>query len=202
MIMKKVVESVKNEVKHWWVSLLIGILAIALAVYCMFMPLATILTLQILFVIGFLAMGVAQIIFSVANRKRLHGWGWYLTGGVIDILFAAALWVLPVVSLIIFVGIWVLVQSVWGIALSIELQSVGSRSWGWLLALGIIGILLSFVIIANPIAGGAFVVVAFCAALITYGVFRIYYAFSLKMFGNDMNDLKKRIDRFREETKK
>mgnify|MGYP002189487413 FL=1 len=77
--------SVKQAVKYWWVSLLIGLLAIMLGIWCLTSPWSTITALSIVFSVTFFVSGVFEIIFAVSNRNTLKGWGWTLVSGIIEI---------------------------------------------------------------------------------------------------------------------
>ncbi|MDR2950525.1 MAG: DUF308 domain-containing protein [Prevotella sp.] len=63
--------SVKQAVKYWWVSLLLGLLAIGLGIWCLASPWATITALAIVFAISFLVSGVFEIIFAFSNKNTL-----------------------------------------------------------------------------------------------------------------------------------
>jgi len=177
-------ETVKDTVKNWWVSLLVGILAIIVGVWCLCSPDATLVALTMVFIIAFLIGGILEIVYAVSNAKIVAGWGWSLASGIIDILFALLLMILPTLLittlLIYFVGFWILFRSIWAIGEATELQRFGVRGWGWLLALAILSVLLAFVFMISPLFGGIFIVAFVGVAFISFGIFRIYRAFLLK----------------------
>ncbi len=190
--MKNVTEGIKDTVKNWWVSLVVGIIAIILGVWCMFVPLATLAAISIVFIIAFFISGIVEIAFAVQNRKAMHGWGWTLMGGIVDLLLGAMLLALPApavtVVLIYFIGFWIMFRSIWAIGAAAELQKYGVRGWGWMLAIAILALLFSIVFIfSSPLFGGAFVVTFFCVAMLVYGIFRIYMAVLLKSIKNDID---------------
>ncbi len=192
MIMKTVMEGVRDTVKNWWVSLVVGIIAIILGVWCMFIPLETMAALTIVFIVAFFISGIAEIAFAVQNRKALYGWGWTLTGGILDILVGCMLLALPAPAvtmvLIYFVGFWIMFRSIWAIGSAAELQKYGVRGWGWMLSIAILALLFSLVFIfSSPLFGGAFVVTFFCVALLVYGIFRIYMAVMMKSVKNQID---------------
>lgn len=192
-------QTVKQTVKYWWVSLLVGILSIALGIFAMVVPAATLITLSIVFGWVILFSGIMLLIFAISNRKEITGWGWYLASAIIDIIIGIFLVASPAASmlfLLMFVGFAIMFQSIWGIGASLELQTLGSKQWGWLLFLGILGLILSFFLILNPSFSGSFVIVMFSLALLVYGIFRICYAFDLKKFGKDFKKLKSHVDSY------
>ena len=122
---------------------------------------------------------------AAGNRRRLRGWGWALTGGIVDVLLGIMLAAAPAPAatavLIYFVGFWIMLRSLWAIGGASELSALGVRGWGWLLALAIASFIFSLVFIfSSPIFGGAFVVAFFSTAIIAYGLFRIWLAVKLK----------------------
>ncbi|MDR3058977.1 MAG: HdeD family acid-resistance protein [Dysgonomonas sp.] len=184
--------SVKQAVKYWWVSLLIGLLAIGLGVWCLVSPWATIAALAIVFAISFLVSGVFEIIFAFSNKNTLKGWGWTLTSGIIDLLFGIMLISMsPAVIAIVlsyFVGFWLMFQSIWGIGSAAELQRNGIRGWGWLMALAILGVLMSFLFIMSPALTTGFIVSLVSISFVAYGIFRIYLGVKLRSLHKEMEE--------------
>ena len=203
---KQTLSAVKDAVKYWWLSLIMGILAVAVGIWCLAQPLMTFGALTVLFVAAFLVFGIFDIVFAVSNRKSLYGWGWTLAIGIIDILFAIILTALPGSAVagifVYFVGFWIMFRSIWAIGTAAELNQIGVKGWGWMLALSILGVIFSVVFILSPIFfGGVFIVAFVSAALIVYGIFRIYLAIPLKSlyneikdFQGDVNELGKRLE--------
>jgi uncharacterized membrane protein HdeD (DUF308 family) len=65
------------------------------------------------------------------------------------------------------------------ISFSIELSSYGVKQWGWLLLMGIIGLIFSYILIWNPVFAGLTLVYWTGLALITLGIFSIYFSIQL-----------------------
>ena len=85
--MKTFIDAINFGVKNWWVSLILGILYVAVALGLMFFPFNGYAALSILFSISMLVSGVLEIAFAISNRQRVSSWGWYLAGGVIDMIW-------------------------------------------------------------------------------------------------------------------
>ena len=139
----------RRSVKYWWISVLTGLLAIALGILFISTPQSALLSLAMLFAIGFLANGIFELAFTLSNKKSISGWGWNLVGAIIDILLGLLLISVPGITvfvLIYFVGFWLLFRSIWGLGASLELQTLGIKGWGWLLAFAILGVLFSFLL--------------------------------------------------------
>jgi uncharacterized membrane protein HdeD (DUF308 family) len=189
-------QSVKEEVKYWWISLLIGLLTVILGIWSLTTPDTTLVALTYIFISVFLITGIIDIFFAVSNKNTLSDWQWRLAIGTMDILFAILLIALPTpivtVGLIYFVGFWILFRSIWTVVESYDLQKKGVQGWNWLLVLGILSILFSFFFLFSPVIfQGAFIVALVGAALIVYGIFRIYIAFKMKSIQKDIKETEK-----------
>lgn len=186
---------IKEAVKNWWVSLLVGILAIVVGIWTFFTPGQSLAALTVLFEVALIVAGILEIIFAISNRKVLYGWGWSLTAGILELLLGVMLIAMPMPSvaviLIYVVGFWILFRSIWSIGASFDLHQVGIRGWGWLLAMGILMALFSFLFLLSPAFGGIFIVVFVGIALLVYGIFRIVLAFDLKALYKDIKDVEK-----------
>ena len=97
--METVFNEIKHSVKNWWTSLLLGIVYIIVALWLMFSPLSSYVALSIVFSISMLISGILEIIFSLSNRKEVPSWGWYLVGGIIDLILGIYLIAYPMVSM-------------------------------------------------------------------------------------------------------
>jgi len=180
----QLLQSVRQSVKHWWVSLLIGVLAVILGIWSMATPDITLVALTYVFVCIFIVSGIFEIIFSLANKEVLNGWGWTLAGGIIDLAFGFILLLLPPAAiamiLIYFIGFWIMFRGVWMIGESLELKRLGMKGWGWFLTLAILTLIFSFTFIVSPLMSSVFIVAFVSVAFIFYGAFRIYLGFKLR----------------------
>lgn len=188
-----VMTEIKQAVKHWWVSLLVGILALVVGVWALMTPAESLFALAVLFEVALVVAGVLDIIFAASNRKILYGWGWNLAGGILELLLGIMLMAMPMASVaVIFiyvVGFWMLFRSLWSIGASFDLHQVGIRGWGWLLTLGILMAIFSFLFLVSPSFGGIFVVMFVGIAILAYGIFRIFLAFGLKSLHKDIKKM-------------
>ncbi|MDR2950765.1 MAG: DUF308 domain-containing protein, partial [Prevotella sp.] len=78
-------EDMRAAVKNWWVSLIIGILFLVMGLWMLFAPGVTFAALVIFFSVFMFVSGIFEIVFSLSNT-RMHGWGWYLAVGIVDLL--------------------------------------------------------------------------------------------------------------------
>lgn len=196
--MVNLISGVKSAVKNWWISLIIGILALIVGIWSLFIPFETFAVLTIIFVISFFVEGILEIVFAISNRKIQSGWGWSVAMGVIDIIFAVILMMnmaLAPIVLSYVIAIWVLIRAIWGIAIAIDLKNIPNSGWGWLLTFAILGILLSLLMLFRPLFTIAFSAYFVGFALIFYGIFRISLAFRLRGLYKDVKSLKKSMEK-------
>ena len=151
-------KSVKNSVKHWYLTLII------------------------------------EIIFSIANRKELEGWGWNLALGIVTLLVGIMLVGNPAISMVtlpFFVGFVVLFRSIMAISTSLELRNYYIMDWGYLFGLGILGTIFSFMLLLSPSFAGLSLVVWTGLALIILGIYSIYLSLKLKKLKDTKNSQKR-----------
>ncbi|WP_075591347.1 HdeD family acid-resistance protein [Labilibacter marinus] len=173
----------KNSVKHWYLLTISGVVFIALGIWVFATPLESYLTLALVFTLSFLVSGISEIIFSISNRKEIDGWGWTLSMGLLNVIIGVLLFIHPAISITtlpFFVGFTVMYRSVYAISMSIDLRNYGVMEWGNLLAIGIIGLLFSFLLIVNPLFSGLSLVVLTGITFVIMGIYTIYYSVKLK----------------------
>lgn len=163
--------------RYPWLSVLVGIIFIAVGVWCMFTPVSTFAALTILFIAGFFAAGVVDIFGALANTHR-HNWGWTLVTGIINILLGIWLCAMPASEaatvLVYFVGFYIFFFSAMGIAAAIEMRRF-SKSWGWMLTFAILGVLFSFLFLISPLFGAVYLSWMVGLSFVSYGFFRCFY---------------------------
>lgn len=192
--MRNLITGLKEAVKNWWISLVIGILLLIVGIWSLFTPFETFAVLTVLFVVAFFIEGILEIIFAISNRKIQSGWGWDLALGIIDVILAIYLIINMAIAPLVLsmvIAIWVLIRSIWEIAISIDLKRVPGSGWGWLLTLGILGIILAAFMLFRPVFTAALSAYFIGFALILYGIFRIYLAFRLRRLHKDIKSIEK-----------
>ena len=75
--MKTLFDEMEHAVKNWWLSLILGILYIIVALCLLFAPGSSYIALSVIFSISMLISGIIEIIFSISNRRSISSWGWY-----------------------------------------------------------------------------------------------------------------------------
>ncbi|MFA5642758.1 MAG: DUF308 domain-containing protein, partial [Bacteroidales bacterium] len=160
-------------------------------------PLSSFATLAILFALSFLLGGVSEILFSISNREQLDNWGWSLAFGIITFIVGVLLLTnsaLSMTTLAFYIGFLILFRSIAAITLSLDIKRYGARNWGYLLALGVLGALFSFVLLWNPIFAGLSIVFWVALSFLSAGLFSIYFAFQLRTLHMHTKKLSPELD--------
>ena len=174
--MRNLIKSITNTVKYWYVPLILGIIFILCGIWAISSPMSTFLALSVLFSISFIISGIGDLIFA-ANAKELKGWGWYLVSGFLSLILGILLVAYPAISmtaLTFIVGFTLLFRSFQLFGFSLELKDNGMKNWGYVTLASVLGVITSFILLANPIFTGVSIVVFTSLAFIFIGI--IYYS--------------------------
>lgn len=176
-------KQVQNSIKHWYLTLIVGIILILTGFWTFTSPVESYLTLSILFSVSFLISGLLEVSFAISNRKQIDGWGWSLVLGMLTTIFGFILISRPEISfatLPLYVGFIVMFRSIGAIGTALDLKNYGIMNWGTLMVLGVLGVIFSFMLIWNPIFAGLTVIIWTGLAFLFAGISSIYLAFKLR----------------------
>lgn len=165
--------SIRNAVKYWYIPLLVGILFVVISIVVFTSPLGSLLALSLLFALSFLFGGLSEVVFSIVNRDRLDNWGWSLAFGILTFIVGISLVSHPELSisaLAFYIGFLLLFRSIASISFAMDIKKYGSKDWGGLLAFGILGAIVSFFLIWNPLFAGLSVVVLVALSFLFTGL--------------------------------
>jgi len=192
--MKNAISKAASTIKNWWLLLILGILLLAGGFWVAVTPAESYVALAVVFIVLLIVSGIFQIIFSISNQKELTGWGWYLSGGILEFLIGIYLWSYPGIALGVLtfvVGFWLLFSGISIIAHSTDLKQSGVKGWGWILTLGILMTILSFSMIMDPVFGALNVVYLTSFAMIFMGIAYIMFSWKLKEIKSKLQDISK-----------
>lgn len=198
--------SIRNSIKHWYIPLLVGILFVIVSIVAFTSPLSSLITLSIFFALSFLFGGLSEVIFSIANRNRLDNWGWSLAFGIITFIIGISLVMHPGLSirvLAFYIGFLLLFRSISSISFAIDVKKYGSKNGGGLLIFGILGAIVSFILIWNPVFAGLSIVILVALSFLFAGLFSIFLSFQLrklhKLSKEVSPQIQEKIERLKEE---
>ena len=72
--------------RYWWALLVIGVLLIPCGVWLVASPAAGYAALSSLLGWALILLGVLELVIASDTGRHTHGWGWWIAGGILDIL--------------------------------------------------------------------------------------------------------------------
>ena len=137
--------------EHWKLFLVEGIILVVLGLLAVAVPLVAGLAVTILFGWLFLISGVVGLVTTFSMRHAPGFW-WSLVSAVLAIVVGAWLLIQPqfgLVSLTYLLIAFFIVEGIATIMFALEHKGALSGRWGWMLASGVVDLILAVIIIAG-----------------------------------------------------
>lgn len=185
---------VRGAIKYWYLPLLAGLFLIAIGIWTFMNPEDSYVALAFLFALSFAVTGLFESIFAIQNRELLDGWGWTLALGLLTLAVGVVMLMKPEISQVtlpFYVGFVILFRSFQAIGTALDLRSFRVLAWGNLMVLGVLGVILGFILLWNPLFAGLSVVVWTGLAFIVAGIYNIILSTKLKK----IHDIPKKISK-------
>jgi uncharacterized membrane protein HdeD (DUF308 family) len=151
--------------KSLWLTIE-GVLLILLGIAAVVMPLMAGLAATLVFAWILILTGMIGLISAFAGRAHAH-FGWSLASAIIALLIGIVLLVYPLagaVALTAVIGAYLLLDGIALIGLALDHRKRGIGPWTWLLASGLIDVLLAGLIFFMSAIGSA-VLIGFIVGL-------------------------------------
>ena len=148
---------VARVVRHWWLMLIAGLLCLVMGVVVFIFPLQSYVTLAILFGVMMMAVGAIQLIIASTSANYLTMRGYFVVGGVLDLILGIFLCIYPGVTLValpLMLGIWMMYNSFIIIAFGGDMETFRLGGSGLVITGGVLLLLLSVIILLNPFGAG------------------------------------------------
>ncbi len=197
--MRTIIDTIDYAVRNWWISLLVGLLFIILGIVLVFWPAVSYVALSIMFAVLMFLSGIMEIVFAATNRRVLTSWGWYLAGGILDLILGLILIFMPVLSMEVLpfvLAFWLMYRGFTALGYSMDMQRYGHSNWGWILAFGILAILCAFGILWRPVIGAVALVYLVAFTLMIIGILRIMLAFDLRNLHTRNAEVREHVKRY------
>ncbi len=169
--------------RNWWVPLLFGVLFIIIGIWILRSPEESFEKITKYIGVIILISGIIQSFFTIRNLRGAPRWGFQLAGDLFDVAVGAALIADPSLLLkliTLFVGIWLIVNSIAIFMKAAEARKDQNKYWTWEFALGIVLMLLAILFLWHPTLIGISIAVWTGLAFLFLGVFRIVLTFRLR----------------------
>ena len=187
---QNIAKQIARAIRHWWLMLIVGILSLIAGILVFVFPLETYVTLSIFFGVIMMLAGAAQLILSSSSNNYLMTRGYFVVGGVLDVLLGLFLCLYPGITIFllpILLGVWMLYHSFMIIAFAGDLSTFDLGGPGETIAGGIILLLLSILILMNPFSAGiAAVVILTGVGFVIFGLILVMLSVKLKRLHLDV----------------
>lgn len=172
--------------KNWWMVGLKGLLLVLFGLYAVTRPGEAIMALVTFAGLVSLLGGLLLIVAAFTNTDKKN-WGWTLAEGIFDVVFGGIILTYPFGSAVaaatlfsVFLGFWALFGGFTLIGNAIRLRKTAGSRWGFILAVGILTLIVGWAIITNPLANTVALTVIIGIFAIVFGIGTIIWAFELK----------------------
>ena len=106
----------RDALKHWWLTLLAGVVSVAFGLAALYYYPTLSLTFAVIWVSWWLLLSGAMAIYAGIQEKQLgHSWGWTVIWGIVSVLAAVYAFVAPPVTLLAIMSLLAVVAIVVGI---------------------------------------------------------------------------------------
>ena len=188
-MIQRTFKKIEKTIKRWYLMLIVGIIFVVMGIWTFTTPLTSYAALSIVFALGFLINGITEVVFALGNRD--YNWGWSLALGILSAIVGILMLLNPgitMATLPYYVGFTLLFRSISGMVTAYEMQEYGILDWGSLMVNAVLGLLLSFILLWNPVFAGVNVVIWTAVTFIVLGCYTIYYSFKLRKLNKMMKE--------------
>ena len=171
------------ESKFWWAYLVFGILVLLVGGHFLSKPYSALASIAVFLGLYLIIAGAAKAIMCIVDRKLISFWGLHLALNILVVVAGVFMLTRPsfAVSFLWLIALFgFMFQGISMIIFSIGMKKLGSHSYGWSLAFGIISILVSLSMLSNPFFALSFITVFVAIGVICLGVDLIVMSFQLK----------------------
>jgi len=168
--------------RSWWLPVLRGVVLLVLGLLMLVQPLWSVTALVWIFGIFAILDGIVAVVEWFVNRKD-PGAGWFLLSGLFSLAIGivVVVWT-PETAQILFYLIagWVLVLGVLGIIAAVVLYRARDAGWYWVLTFGLVNFLFGLLMLTHPQTVVSVVVVLLGIFAFVGGVILIVSGFATK----------------------
>ena len=179
-----------RAIRHWWLMLVAGILCIAAGICIFVFPVESYVTLSIMFGVLMLLVGAGQLVIASTSGNYLMMKGYFMVGGILDLILGIFLCVYPGVTLVVLpfmMGLWLMYHSFMLISFGGDMDTFKISGSGSMVILGILILVLSIFVLLNPFSAGVVTV------LVVAGVGLILLGITFCMVASKLKELKKEL---------
>ncbi|EFS04145.1 membrane protein, putative [Listeria seeligeri FSL S4-171] len=153
--------------------LLAGIAMIVLGIWFLFHPGISLLTSTLMFGFLLLISGIFNTVSYFSDKKLQKVSGWVLADGILSILLGFLLLFNEFAgteTIVLLFGMWVLFAGIMRTIGAFTAKQNNVQGWGWILTIGIIGIVVGFIALFNPVVSAIGIVLIVGIFFIVQGI--------------------------------
>lgn len=184
-------KAMKNEysehserlIRHWWLSLIAGVVFIAVGFIVMVNPVSSYYAIAVWLGFAIMLSGVLNLVQGLSSANRYVRSGWLILASVIDIIIGILLvfnTLLSIFMMPILLGAWLLYRGAAMLVQGFDLRANRVRGSGWIIFYSIVVLIVSIAVLWMPMTLGVEAVVLIVAiAFVSYGVALVSWGFRL-----------------------
>lgn len=177
-------ERYEHLIGHWWLSLIIGLMAIVLGFIVLANPIASYLSIAIWLGIMVFISGAVGLWQGLTSDNHFVRRGWVIVASIADLFIGAALMMNMLLSaslLPLLLGVWMLYRGMTMFMQGVDLRNYRVSDAGWVIFGSTLLIAISIAILLLPVSVGAgAVVIVVSVGFILYGLTMISLSFKLR----------------------
>ena len=176
-------EKTEYLIRRWWLSLLVGIIAIIVGFIILVNPVTSYYIFAIWLGAAILVSGLFGLIQSINSKNYFVRRGWLIVANIADIIIGLILMFNAIISEVFMptlLGFWLLYRGATMLIQGFDLRDYGIRDAGWVVFYAALIIALAVAILWLPMTFGIEAVILFIAiAVIAYGISTISLSYRL-----------------------
>ena len=176
-------EKTEYLIRRWWLSLIVGLVAIVIGFIILVNPVTSYYIFAIWLGAGILLSGLFGLIQNVSSRNYFVRRGWLIVANVADVVIGLVLMFNAILSEMFMptlLGFWLLYRGATMLLQGYDLRDYGIRDAGWVVFYAALIIALAIAILWLPMTFGIEAVILFIAiAVIAYGISTISLSYRL-----------------------
>ncbi len=166
------------------VTIVVGVLLMLTGVWCLANPGALFLSLAFIIGIMMLISGFSHIVVYMTMEKQGERGGWIVADGALTAILGVIVLSNQLISdamIPVFFGMWILFTSIMRIMMALQKRATeDDKGWGWMFALGVLGILAGVYAFYNPILAGIAIVILVGVFFMIQGMNVIVLSFQIQ----------------------
>ncbi len=176
-------EKTEYLIKRWWLSLLVGIIAVVVGFIILVNPVTSYYIFGIWLGAAIFVSGIFGLIQSINSKNYFVHRGWLIVANIADIVIGLILMFNAIIAEIFMptlLGFWLLYRGATMLIQGFDLRDYGIRDAGWVVFYAALIIALAVAILWLPMTFGIEAVILFIAiAVIAYGISTISLSYRL-----------------------